>query len=64
MARSGAASYRDFLIRASGGAAGRRVLLNFGSAVMGPEVHLKARLARNVALQGGAIRNFATAVST
>jgi hypothetical protein len=61
----GAASYRDFLIfaraveRLEGG-----VLLNFGSAVMGPEVYLKAlAMARNVALQEGrAIRHFATAV--
>jgi hypothetical protein len=61
----GAASFRDFLIfaraveRLEGG-----VLLNFGSAVMGPEVYLKAlAMARNVALQEGrAIRNFATAV--
>jgi hypothetical protein len=61
----GAASYRDFLIfahtveRLEGG-----VLLNFGSAIMGPEVYLKAlAMARNVALQEGrAIRHFATAV--
>src|SRR3954466_14944071 len=61
----GAASYRDFLIftrtveRLDGG-----VLLNFGSAIMGPEVYLKAlAMARNVALQEGrAIRHFATAV--
>ncbi len=57
----GATSYRDFLIFArsveslEGG-----VLLNFGSAVMGPEVYLKAlAMARNL---GGEIRNFATAV--
>jgi hypothetical protein len=61
----GAASYRDFLIfartveRLEGG-----VLLNFGSAIMGPEVYLKAlAMARNVAHQEGrAIRRFATAV--
>ena len=61
----GAASYRDFLVfartveRLEGG-----VLLNFGSAIMGPEVYLKAlAMARNVALQEGrAIRHFATAV--
>lgn len=61
----GAASYRDFLIfarsveRLEGG-----VLLSFGSAVMAPEVFLKAlAMARNVAhQQGRAIRNFATAV--
>ena len=51
----GAASYRDFLIfartveRLEGG-----VLLNFGSAIMGPEVYLKAlAMARNVAHQAG-----------
>jgi hypothetical protein len=40
------------------------VLLNFGSAVMGPEVYLKAlAMARNVAVQEGReIRHFATAV--
>ncbi len=61
----GDASYRDFLIfartveRLEGG-----VLLNFGSAIMGPEVYLKAlAMSRNVALQEGrSIRNFATAV--
>ena len=61
----GAASYRDFLIyahtieRLEGG-----VMLDFGSAVMGPEVYLKAiAMARNVARQEGrAIRNFTTAV--
>jgi hypothetical protein len=61
----GAASYRDFLIfahtveRLEGG-----VLLSFGSAVMAPEVYLKAlAMARNVAHQEGReIRNFATAV--
>lgn len=61
----GAASYRDFLIfarsveRLEGG-----VLLSFGSAIMGPEVYLKAlAMARNVAHQEGRqIRNFSTAV--
>ena len=61
----GAASYRDFLIythtieRLEGG-----VMLDFGSAVMGPEVYLKAiAMARNVAHQEGrTIRNFTTAV--
>lgn len=61
----GAASYRDFLIfartveRLEGG-----VLLSFGSAIMAPEVYLKAlAMARNVAHQKGReIRRFATAV--
>jgi hypothetical protein len=61
----GAASYKDFLIFAAsmekleGG-----VLLNFGSAIMGPEVYLKAlAMARNVAHQEGrVIRDFTTAV--
>jgi len=61
----GAASYRDFLIfartveRLEGG-----VLLNFGSAIMGPEVYLKAlSMARNVARQAGrSIKHFTTAV--
>ena len=61
----GDASYRDFLIftktveSLEGG-----MLLSFGSAIMGPEVYLKAlAMARNVAHQEGrAIRNFATAV--
>ncbi len=61
----GAASYRDFLIfahtveRLEGG-----VLLGFGSAIMAPEVYLKAlAMARNVAgQQGREIRHFATAV--
>jgi hypothetical protein len=64
-AAAGAASYTDFLIfartveRLEGG-----VVLNFGSAIMGPEVYLKAlSMARNVARQEGrSIRNFATAV--
>lgn len=61
----GAASYRDFLIfaktveRLEGG-----VALSFGSAIMAPEVYLKAlAMARNVAHQEGReIRHFATAV--
>jgi hypothetical protein len=61
----GQTSYTDFLILAEtvshleGG-----VLLNFGSAVMGPEVYLKAlAMARNVARQEGReIRRFTTAV--
>jgi len=61
----GAASYRDFLIFArsvedlEGG-----ILLNFGSAIMGPEVYLKAlAMARNVGhQQGRAIRHFTTTV--
>lgn len=61
----GAASYRDFLIFAQSvcGLEGG-VLLNFGSAVMGPEVYLKAlAMARNVATQEGrAIAHFTTAV--
>jgi hypothetical protein len=61
----GRASYEDFLIftesvrHLEGG-----VLLNFGSAVMGPEVYLKAlAMARNVAHQEGKqIRDFTTGV--
>lgn len=61
----GAASYRDFLIfaetvtRLEGG-----VLLNFGSAIMGPEVYLKAlAMARNAAhQQGRTIRDIVTGV--
>ena len=61
----GAASYRDFLIfthtleRLEGG-----VVLSFGSAVMAPEVYLKAlAMVRNVAAQEGrTIRHFTTAV--
>ncbi|MEN6643452.1 MAG: hypothetical protein ABFE08_13490 [Armatimonadia bacterium] len=60
----GAASYADFLVFAEtvrsleGG-----VFLNLGSAVMGPEVYLKAlSMARNVARQDGLeIRHFVTA---
>jgi len=62
---AGEASYRDFLILANtvsklkGG-----VVLNFGTAVMGPEVFLKAlAMARNVAHQRGErIDGFTTAV--
>jgi hypothetical protein len=61
----GQTSYQDFLIltetvnHLEGG-----VLLNFGSAVMGPEVYLKAlSMARNVARQEGReIRHFTTGV--
>jgi hypothetical protein len=61
----GQTSYQDFLIfaqavtRLEGG-----VLLNFGTAVMGPEVYLKAlSMARNVAHQEGrVIKHFTTAV--
>lgn len=61
----GAASYRDFLIFArsvenlEGG-----VMLSFGSAIMAPEVYLKAlAMARNVAHQESrVVRNFATGV--
>jgi hypothetical protein len=61
----GAASYRDFLIFANGvqNLEGG-VVLSFGSAVMAPEVYLKAlSMARNVARQQGReIRDFTTAV--
>jgi len=61
----GGSSYRDFLTLAhfvenlEGG-----VMLNIGTAVMGPEVYLKAlSMARNVAHQEGReIKNFTTAV--
>ena len=61
----GATSYRDFLIlahsvsRLQGG-----VLLNFGTAIMGPETYLKAlSMARNVACQEGRrINAFTTTV--
>ncbi|MDY6914192.1 MAG: hypothetical protein SVT52_07040 [Planctomycetota bacterium] len=64
-AAAGEASYRDFLILAKvvenleGGA-----VLCCGTAVMGPEVYLKAlSMARNVASrQGGEIRHFTSAV--
>ncbi len=61
----GQASYTDFLIftRVMEGLEGG-LLLNFGSAIMGPEVYLKAlAMARNVAgRQGRSIRHFTTAV--
>jgi hypothetical protein len=61
----GKASYRDFLIftrmveELEGG-----VMLSYGSAIMGPEVYLKAlSMARNVAhREGREIRHFLTAV--
>jgi len=61
----GATSYRDFLIfartveRLEGG-----ILASFGSAIMAPEIYLKAlAMSRNVAhQQGREIRKFATAV--
>jgi hypothetical protein len=61
----GAASYHDFLIftktmeKLEGG-----IMLNFGSAIMGPEVYLKAlAMVRNVARQQGrTINKFTTAV--
>jgi hypothetical protein len=64
-AATGATSYADFLVftesvrRLEGG-----VFLNVGTAVMGPEVYLKAlSMARNVARQEGqVIRHFTTAV--
>ena len=61
----GAASYRDFLIFArTVQALEHGVMLNFGSAIMGPEVYLKAlSMARNVAHQNGAsIKKFCSAV--
>jgi hypothetical protein len=62
---TGTASYRDFLIFAkSVENLEEGVLLNFGSAIMGPEVYLKAlSMARNVAHQRGrTINKFATCV--
>lgn len=64
-AATGATSYTDFLVFAQsitsleGG-----VFLNLGTAVMGPEVYLKAlAMARNVAQRNGReIRNFTTGV--
>jgi hypothetical protein len=61
----GATSYQDFLIFAEGVTKLEGgVLLNVGSAVMGPEVYLKAlAMARNVARQQGAeVRRFTTGV--
>jgi hypothetical protein len=64
-AAMGAASYRDFLIytQAVDSLAGG-VMLDFGTAIMGPEVYLKAlSMVRNVARQQGrAIKHFTTAV--
>lgn len=64
-AAMGKASYTDFLIYArSMQNLEHGVFLNFGSAVAGPEVYLKAlSMARNVALQEGKqIRHFTTGV--
>jgi hypothetical protein len=64
-AATGEASYRDFLIFARAVQnLERGVMLSFGSAIMAPEVYLKAlSMARNVACQSGRqIRNFSTAV--
>ena len=64
-AATGATSYTDFLIfTESLTRLERGVFLNIGTAVMGPEVYLKAlTMARNVARQTGqTIRHFATAV--
>ncbi len=61
----GASSYRDFLIFArTVQNLQHGVMLNFGSAIMGPEVYLKAlAMARNVAHQHGtSIREFCSAV--
>jgi hypothetical protein len=61
----GDSSYRDFLIFArTVERLERGVLLSFGSAIMAPEVYLKAlAMARNVAhQQGREVRRFATAV--
>jgi hypothetical protein len=61
----GATSYHDFLTLAhSVSSLQGGVLLNFGTAVMGPEVYLKAlSMARNVAHQAGQrINRFTTAV--
>ncbi len=64
-AAAGAASYTDFLIFTQSvcGLEGG-VILNIGTAVMGPEVYLKAlAMVRNVALQEGrTISHFTTAV--
>ena len=64
-AATGEASYRDFLIFARAVQnLERGVMLSFGSAIMAPEVYLKAlAMARNVACQSGRqIRDFSTAV--
>jgi len=64
-ASAGATSYTDFLIfvQSISGLEGG-VVLNIGTAVMGPEVYLKAlAMARNVAMQEGrTISHFTTAV--
>ena len=64
-AATGATSYADFLVFTQSvcGLEGG-VMLNIGTAVMGPEVYLKAlTMARNVARQEGrTIRHFTTAV--
>ena len=64
-AATGAASYADFLVYTQSvcGLDGG-VMLNIGTAVMGPEVYLKAlTMARNVAFQDGrAIQRFTTGV--
>ncbi len=64
-AKLGEASYTDFLIFArTVESLEHGVMLNFGSAIMGPEVYLKAlSMARNVAgQQNRSIREFCTAV--
>jgi hypothetical protein len=61
----GGASYRDFLVYCQGALnLEGGVMYNFGTAVMGPEVYLKAlSMARNVAhQQGRKIADFTTAV--
>jgi hypothetical protein len=61
----GETSYRDFLIFADGvERLENGVMLSFGSAIMGPEVYLKAlAMARNVARhENREIRHFTTAV--
>lgn len=61
----GRASYNDFLVFASSiSKLENGVYLNYGSAVMGPEVYLKAlSMARNVARQDGtSLSEFTTAV--
>lgn len=64
-AATGAASYADFLIFTESVCnLERGVFMNYGTAVMGPEVYLKAlAMARNVAHQRGeSITDFTTAV--
>lgn len=64
-AAAGQASYRDFLIFTdSVNRLEKGVFLNIGTAVMGPEVYLKAlAMARNLAHQEGRlIKHFSTAV--